>query len=88
MQFSLVMYEGLSQSFCQLKPDPFLMINFKLEFRSAFIQCTTDGHKQDPPYIFIFENPFHSDVHDNVEKKICCYFRYIATFSEQGKRTR
>lgn len=41
--FSLVMYAGVLQSACRLKPRPLLTIQCKLEFGSASIQSKTDG---------------------------------------------
>lgn len=39
---SLLMYDGLLQTFSPLKPRPFLTIDCKLAFRYASIQSTTD----------------------------------------------
>ncbi len=38
-----------------------------------------DGLNQDPILHFcsLFDNPFHLDLHQNTEEKICLYSRYI-----------
>ncbi len=50
-------------------------------FRFASIQSTDEKNRiKSPPFVFFFfDNPFHSEVHHNMEKQICRYFCFILT---------
>lgn len=67
--FSLMTYTGLHQSFSLIKLRPFLIINCKLTFRSAFIQSTTNRKKS---LIYVTCN-----VYNKYERKDL--FHFIAT---------
>lgn len=65
--FSLVIYAGILQTFSQPKSHPFLLIDCQLTTKN---QITIQ-------HFFLFNSLLHSDIHYNIEERICHCLNFI-----------